>query len=408
MIVLNIFSHVPFQKEYLYRIISIFFATIGLLFLYKTLFDIGEKKIALLTIFLTTFNTLFQQYSQSATMYSLLFLFHSIIFYGYTKKRKGIEAFGLIGGLYTHYFTVITLLIILYLEYNKEKNNFIKTYWKKYTFIFICYLPWLYFFIPGLFFHKSKLKKLVLHINVYQFIFTFGISGVLAVIQWSKKYLKNLTIENTFQRQLNRFKYLSMFSFFVFLIILFISTPFLRYLYFLLPIWTGGILLMFDEISDSLSVKYTLLSKKVYMTILIVLLFIPNIFSFGIFPYSFSYHDAHDSIYHQHWKEIAKIINKRTVTIENIRSYYYYYRILFPEVPQQHAPWHNLGIHELKYNQWDIDYNIRKLKGIKTEFVALNRVGRGKPEIIKALHEMGYTTYANINSSVILRNPAFR
>jgi hypothetical protein len=194
-----------------------------------------------------------------------------------------------------------------------------------------------------------------------------------------------------------------MFSFFVFLIILFISTPFLRYLYFLLPIWTGGILLTFDELSNNIVIKYKNASKKAIMIVMIMLFFIPNIMLFGIFPYSFSYHDAHDSIYHQHWKEIAKIINKRSVTIENIRSYYYYYRILFPEVPQQYEPWHNLGIYELRYSPWDIDYNIRKLKNIKTEFVALNKVGRGKPEMVKVLHRMGYINYAIIDSSLILR-----
>lgn len=125
-----IFGHTTFVM----RAYSALLGIAGLFAFYFLGKEIANKKVALLSVLLLTFNFFHIYYSQEARMYSLLFLTTTLSFYGlvrFIKKQTAKTTFVYILCttlmIYSHFLALFVLisqvLIMLYFLFEQEKEN---------------------------------------------------------------------------------------------------------------------------------------------------------------------------------------------------------------------------------------------------------------------------------------------
>ncbi len=400
---LSLISNIPFQKEIVFRTFSVIFSIIGTGFLYYLFLSMKRFKLGVVFLALLVMNTLFQQYSQSATMYAMLFMFFSVFIAGVVEKNENLELVGMIGGIYTHYLMFVSLLIVVLLDYFLNKKRISPGLKRKLIIIAVSYLPWLLFFFPGFFYHAKKYSEFTAHINLYQFLWTFGITGLIAISFWAYRIFKERAkcLENRDNEI--RFVVLATIFIIVHLALYLFGTPFLRYLFFILPLVYAVTLLSVARFLEHK--KYSsILKKNGLFFILLLMMFVPNLKMLGVFPYSFSYHDNHDSIYNSYWDEIINDVHGSTVSVENVRSFVYYANKKYPGKYNTIFPWDALGVVELKYNPNNNENNIKNLEKISTTFVCIDSVGRYKSEMIAHLNNSGYKECKRYGSWILLKN----
>ncbi|HSW59671.1 MAG TPA: hypothetical protein VLJ60_02675 [bacterium] len=353
-------------------------------------------------LILMLFNTVVQQYSQSATMYALLFMFYSMFIAGVVQKKKTLELVGIIGGIYTHYLMFFALFIILAVEFYLNNKQISKDMKIKIFIITITYIPWLFFFLPGFFYHTRKYSEFVFHINLYQFVWTFGLTGVFFISFWAYKiYKERFSCFKSDEIEI-RFISVVMTLLIGYLFIFLFGTPFLRYLFLIIPSGYAAVLLIASRFAEK-ERNRSFGKRAMLFAILVIMIFVPNLGLIGIFPYSFSYHDNHDSIYSSHWKEVVQDVNKTPVTAENVRSFFYYAKKRYPDYYKKPFPWDDIGLVELKYRPYDYEKNMENLKQINTTFVCIDSVGKYKTEMIGELYNMGYKDYKRYGTTILLK-----
>lgn len=342
MILQSVLLKLPFTEEISLRFLSLIFSSLGLLYL----FIIGSKLkyplIALLTCVVLIFHTQFQQYSQSATMYALFFFFSMWLCYGYVFQKNWMQVFALVGCLYTHYFGFVWVAAFVSLEWKEFGFRFLALYWKKYLSCLILYLPWIYFMISAIGFHKSKAEATSIHLNLANIAMIFGLGTVIVILFWQKKtkfYLIHKRVELFHSK--DRFLVWSLGMIPYIMLLLLFARPYIRYLYAFFPlVFLGVAIFLFDYFEVK---KF---KKKWFYPTFILCLMIPNVFVFGIFPHSSRYYDKNDNPHYDDFREVIKFIGGRSVTLTNVRSYYYYYQKFFKELPKKQFPWEEIGIHE--------------------------------------------------------------
>ena len=399
-IILKVISWIPVRHEISFRIFSIIASTIGIACYYHIFLKLKRYRLGILFLILMFVNTIVQQYSQSATMYALFFMFYSMFISGVVLKKKRLELAGIIGGIYTHYLMIFALLFIVAVEFYLNNRRISKEIKNKIFIIIIAYSPWIFFFLPGFFFHAKKYRDFVVHINLYNFAWTFGLTGILFISLWAYKTIKGrFAFFKSDEIEIRFITVVTILSVGYLLIFLF-GTPFLRYLFIIIPSVYAAILLMAVRLAEKEKHK---IRKCVMFSASVIMIFVPNFQLIGVFPYSFSYHDNHDSIYAQHWEEVVEDVGKNPVAVENVRSFYYYAQKKHPDYYKKTFPWNDIGLVEIKYKPYNYKENMENLKGIDTTFACIDSVGKYKAEMIQELHNMGYKDYKKYGTTILLK-----
>ncbi|MBR4530833.1 glycosyltransferase family 39 protein [bacterium] len=400
-IILKVLSWIPVRHEISFRIFSILTSIIGIAFLFYIFAEFKRYRLGVLFLVLMFLNTVVQQYSQSATMYALFFMFYSMFITGLIQKKKTLELVGIIGGIYTHYLMFFAWLFIFAVEFYLNNKRISKEMKTKIVIIMIAYSPWLLFSLPGLFFRLTQqYRDFLAYINLYNFVWTFGLTGILFISFWVYKIIKcRFACFESDEIEIRFITVVTILSLGYLLIFLF-GIPFLRYLFFIIPSVYAAILLISARLAEKEKNK---IRKCVMFSASVIMIFVPNFQLIGVFPYSFSYHDNHDSIYAQHWEEVVEDVGKNPVAVENVRSFYYYAQKIHPDYYKKSFPWNDIGLVEIKYKAYNYKENMENLKGIDTTFACVDSVGKYKAEMIQELYNMGYKDYKKYGTTLLLK-----
>lgn len=402
-LILKALSYIPVRHEISFRIFSILASITGIGFYYHIFSEFKRYRLGILFLVLMFFNTIIQQYSQSATMYGLFFMFYSMFIAGVVQKKKMLELAGIIGGIYTHYLMIFALLFIVAVEIFLNNRRIPKEMKSKIFIIMAAYSPWLLFSIPGLFFRAAQqYRDFLAYINLYNFVWTFGLTGILFISFWAYKIIKcRFACLKSDEIEIRFISLVVILSAGYLLIFLF-GIPFLRYLFFIIPPVYAAILLISARLAEKGKNK---IRKSLMFSTSVILIFVPNFQLLGVFPHSFSYHDNHDSIYAQHWEEVVEDVGKNPIAVENVRSFYYYAHKKHPDYYNKPFPWNDLGLVEIKYKPYNYKENMENLKGIDTPFACIDSVGEYKSEMIQELYNMGYENYKKYGTTLLLKRP---
>lgn len=403
-LLLNGLARLPFDLEVTARAAGIAFAVAGLALVFGALAGAGRRRTALAVLALGCANTLVQQYAQSASMYAPLLFFHALLAWGWTRRNAAAQVVGMVGGLYTNYLAVFAIAAVAVLDAIEHRRTGDRLWIRKYALVGLLYLPWLAFLLPGLWYHRSKFEGFFLHWNLWNVVATLGIGGVALLAIWVRATvsggLGHLAdrIRGTAQERLEIVALATQ----VFLLAGVLGgRPFLRYLAFTLPVTIAGLALVAQRLARN---RMPLRPRRqaLFLAGVLALTLVPNPEIVGVFPWSFSIHDPHDSIHHEDCREIAAVVGNAPVTVENVRSYFYYLRESRPDLAGDPFPWEDRGIHELAYDPTDLDETLEHAGQVDTPFVAFSLLGRGKDALLRALTLRGYEPVAWPGNSVVL------
>lgn len=339
-------SALPVPTELALRSTSILFSLVGLALLFATLLALRRPGLGVLLVALLVAHTVFQQYSQSATMYAPFFAFSALLLYAVATRSAWLQAIALTLALYTHYFALLWLATLLLLDLLELRRSFISRAGPKYGAILLLYLPWVIHLPEGMLFHESQFRGLrrVLP-SLWNDLNVLG-AGLLAALAAAcvqslrpSRFRAMVRGSNEDRAILFAFTSAAMM-----LTVFLAAKPFIRYLYFCFPIWLGATLIWLDRrFADRMAKPW---HRAVAVLVVVAGMSVPNVRLFGLFPYTASFFDRNDSIHHQAWRDAARFVDGASVALRNVRSYYYYDTQLRPQRPQQY-PWDDLGVYEL-------------------------------------------------------------
>jgi len=112
----------PHNNIYLLRFYSLIVMSMALYSLFITINKLYNTKTALTILVLSSLSMTISEYSTQARMYSLLFLFSSLMFYSFSTKQYNITLLIIIMSITTHYYAVFLLIPYITTLFLTEKR----------------------------------------------------------------------------------------------------------------------------------------------------------------------------------------------------------------------------------------------------------------------------------------------
>ncbi len=295
---------------------SVLFAAATVVVAYALGARLRSRAVGLLSALLLTFNVLYQQYAQSATMYAMFTFFLTLCLHGLTCEDERLLALGFLGAIYTHYFGFYLAPALLLFYFHKFEGDWKKTAGRLALYV-LAYLPWLIIATQGLAFHANRTSGLR----------WWDFHWLNAIRQLSLPLFAGMLASGfTLRREKKLQPVLLVCGFF--LVSAFFLIPFHRYLVPFLPIllvlgvagltwWRGRFLGHFRRSPIAWRIALAVLCACIVL--------VPNPEAYGIFPHAGEYLDLRDSIHTQEWdKVIATIPDCSAVATSNARSLLFY------------------------------------------------------------------------------------
>lgn len=270
---------------------------------------------ALAATALLAFNVLHQQYSQAATMYSMLTFFMTLCVYGLISGNTLLIASGFFGAIYTHYFGFYLAPALVLFYYHQYECNWKKLAGKAVLYL-AAYSPWIIVAVQGLEFHANRTSGL----RWWDFQWLNMLRQLTVALLGGSIYF-------LFVRRRGKTLQPILMLCWLFFLSAFFLIPFQRYLVPFLPILivlgVAGFVEFYNYIINRFQIQ-----SNVWRAVIIALglagLCAPNVEAYGIYPAMGKYLDWRDAIHMQEWDRVVATIPAGRVATPNACSLLFY------------------------------------------------------------------------------------
>lgn len=370
--------------EAIMRSLSLVFSLAILIMIYLLGISYRNEQLGLLSAVILTFSTMFQQYSQAATMYSMLCFLFTLSIYAIKIEHRTLTIVSIVLTLYTSYFGFFLLFGILFDDFAASR----KIRFSSLKYYLLPYIPWLGIAIVGVGFQFYRLFEKGEHsfsFTPINFIIHLSILLFIGFVYFSIK------VEKT------RGDTIILYSIWIFL---FASAFMSNYERYVLPILPISIVLSLVGLEKCI-VKY-----KSPVLFLMIIVGIISSEGYGIYPKNDYHLDERDMIHTQEWSKVCENLSTGTIATTNARGIIYYLD-LEHDVSRNRKDYgeifsaKNQTIIQIFYKE-DLDYVIHHYN--VTYFVfQKNKYNQVFIEKMFIDYQVSYSVHYNVENTIVFR-----